>query len=124
MDRKAKARLSPFWRTAQSLPGLFGAVDQTLVTLSHLMATMSSQQLAGPFTAVSINVGVAVANFGAQVSYGGGVWQVSITPPVVSLGIGAAGSKVREAASLREREHRQRLKQASLSGSADRACGT
>jgi RHS repeat-associated protein len=54
----------------------------------------SAQQLAGPFTTVSVNVGIGVANFGMQVSSGGGIWQVSITPPIISFGFGAAGSVI------------------------------
>jgi hypothetical protein len=54
----------------------------------------SAQQLKGPFTSVSVNVGVGIANFGAQVSFGSGILQISITPPIVSAGIGAAGSVV------------------------------
>jgi hypothetical protein len=54
----------------------------------------SSQQVSGPFTTVSINVGYSVANLGIQVSFGSGIWEVSITPPVVSVGIGVSGSVV------------------------------
>lgn len=52
------------------------------------------QQLAGPFTTISINVGVGPANLGVQLSFGGGIFQLSITPPLASAGIGAAGSVV------------------------------
>jgi RHS repeat-associated protein len=54
-----------------------------------------SQQLAGPFTTVSINVGYSVANLGVQLSFGGGIWSLSITPPIASVGFGAAGSVIR-----------------------------
>jgi RHS repeat-associated protein len=52
----------------------------------------SVQQLAGPFTTVSANVGLGLASLGVQVSYGGGIWQASITPPIpwVSAGVGFA----------------------------------
>ena len=53
-----------------------------------------AQQLSGPFTTVSINVGVGVANLGVQLSFGGGIYQLSVTPPLASVGIGAAGSVV------------------------------
>ena len=54
----------------------------------------SVQQLSGPFTTLSVNVGVGVANLGVQVSLGGGIWQFSITPPIASVGIGFAGSVI------------------------------
>lgn len=54
----------------------------------------SANQLRGPFTTVSVNVGVGVANLGVQLSFGGGIWQLSITPPLASVGVGAAGSVV------------------------------
>ncbi|HET7103032.1 MAG TPA: RHS repeat-associated core domain-containing protein [Terracidiphilus sp.] len=53
------------------------------------------QQLGGPFTTVSVNVGVGIANLGVQLSFGGGIWQLGITPPIASVGIGAAGSVIR-----------------------------
>jgi RHS repeat-associated protein len=53
-----------------------------------------AQQLSGPFTTVSINVGIGVANLGVQLSFGGGIYQLSVTPPLASVGIGAAGSVV------------------------------
>jgi hypothetical protein len=64
---------------------------QGLISLTN---AASSQQLTGPFTTVSINVGVGIANLGVQVSFGRGIWQVSVTPPLASVGIGAAGSVV------------------------------
>jgi hypothetical protein len=54
----------------------------------------SAQQLAGPFTTLSVNVGIGIANLGVQFSFGGGIWQFSVTPPLVSAGIGAAASVV------------------------------
>jgi RHS repeat-associated protein len=54
----------------------------------------SVQQLKGPFTTVSVNVGIEIANLGVQVSFGGGLWSVSVTPPIVSFGGGAAASVI------------------------------
>jgi RHS repeat-associated protein len=54
----------------------------------------SVQQLKGPFTTASVNVGVANANLGVQFSFGGGIWQFSITPPIISAGYGLAMSVV------------------------------
>lgn len=60
----------------------------------QLTNAASSQQLRGPFTTLSVNVGLGVANLGIQFSYGGGIWQLSITPPLASVGLGIAGSVV------------------------------
>jgi RHS repeat-associated protein len=75
--------------TVFSLGAYAGAGANVLLTNGA-----SSQQVSGPFTTVSINVGIGVANLGVQVSFGSGIWEVSVTPPVVSVGIGAAGSVV------------------------------
>jgi len=92
--------------TAYAGSHIVGAPAQTSATTFSLGAyagigpnvfvtnAASAQQVAGPFTTVSINVGVGVDNFGAQLSFGGGIWQLSVTPPMISLGIGAAGSVV------------------------------
>ena len=92
--------------TAYAGPHIVGAPTQASSTTFTLGAyagigpnvfvtnAASAQQLAGPFTTVSINVGIGVANFGAQLSFAGGIWELSVTPPMVSLGIGAAGSVV------------------------------
>ena len=53
------------------------------------------KQRGGPLTTGSIKVGVGVANLGVQLSFGGGIWQLGVTPPLASLGIGAAGSVIR-----------------------------
>ena len=54
----------------------------------------SVQQLSGPFTTVSVNVGFEIANIGLQVSFGGGIWSASVTPPIASFGFGAAASVI------------------------------
>jgi hypothetical protein len=54
----------------------------------------SVRSLGGPFTTVSVNVGLGPANFGLQVSFGGGILSVSVTPPVVGVGVGVAGSGI------------------------------
>jgi hypothetical protein len=54
----------------------------------------SVHQLGGPFTTVTINVGIGPGNLGVQFSTGGGIWQVSITPPIISVGWGASFSVV------------------------------
>jgi RHS repeat-associated protein len=54
----------------------------------------SVQQTSGPFTTASFNAGLGIANLGVQISFGGGIWQLSITPPLVSVGFGLAGSVI------------------------------
>lgn len=40
---------------------------------------------------LSQSIGVGVANLGVQLSFGSGIWQLSVTPPLTSVGVGAAG---------------------------------
>ncbi len=54
----------------------------------------SVQQLSGPFTTLSVNVGVRVANLGVQVSFDGGHLAVFYHTPIASVGIGFAGSVI------------------------------
>jgi RHS repeat-associated protein len=54
----------------------------------------SVQQTGGPFTTASFNAGLGIANLGVQISFGGGIWEFSITPPLVSAGVGLAGSVI------------------------------
>jgi hypothetical protein len=54
----------------------------------------SVQQLGGPFTTASFNFGVGLVNIGVQLSFGGGIWQLAVTPPFASVGVGIAGSVV------------------------------
>jgi RHS repeat-associated protein len=50
----------------------------------------SAQQLKGPFTTASINVGAGLLKGSLQLSFGGGVWQLSFGPPVLSAGTPSA----------------------------------
>lgn len=54
----------------------------------------SVQQLSGPFTTYSVNVGFGPAQFSAQLSVGGGIWQASVSPPYAGLTAGASISKI------------------------------
>jgi len=56
----------------------------------------SVQQIRGPFRTATINVGVGPVTGAVQLSWGGGIWEVSITPPIpyVSPGVGVSGSLV------------------------------
>ena len=56
----------------------------------------SVQQLGGPFTTWTLNVGFGPVKGSLQLSYSNGVWELSVGPPVpyVSPGIGGSLSKV------------------------------
>jgi RHS repeat-associated protein len=56
----------------------------------------SVQQLGGPFNTATINVGLGPVTGAVQVSWAGGIWEVSITPPIpyINPGIGVSGSLV------------------------------
>ena len=42
----------------------------------------SVQQLGGPFTTLSLNVGAGPVKGSLQLSYGGGIWSLSVGPPI------------------------------------------
>ncbi len=54
----------------------------------------SVQQLTGLFTTLTLNVGAGPVKFSAQLSFGGGIWQFSVGPPVpyVSFGTPSAST--------------------------------
>jgi hypothetical protein len=56
----------------------------------------SVQQLSGPFTTLSFNLGVGPVKGSLQLSYSNGIYEFSIAPPIpfVSPGIGLSLSKV------------------------------
>ena len=56
----------------------------------------SVQQIGGPFTAWTLNVGFGPVKGSLQLSYGGGIWEVSLGPPVpyAAPGFGGSISKV------------------------------
>jgi hypothetical protein len=92
--------------TAFSLSSVVGSPQQTSSTVFSLGAYAGAGvsfyatnagtvlPLSGPFWTLSINVGYGLANLGVQIFRGNGIWQVSVTPPILSIGIGAAGSVV------------------------------
>lgn len=40
------------------------------------------EQLSGPFNTLTLNIGAGTVKFSAQLSYGNGIWQMSVGPPV------------------------------------------
>lgn len=51
-------------------------------------------QLGGPFTTWSLNVGAGPAKFSLQLSYGGGIWQLSYGPPIPLVSAGTPSISV------------------------------
>jgi hypothetical protein len=51
-------------------------------------------QLGGPFTTLSLNVGAGPAKFSLQLSYGGGIWQLSYGPPIPVVSAGTPSISV------------------------------
>jgi len=74
-----------------SLGAYAGAGPSVTVTNAR-----SIQQLGGPFTTWTLNVGFGPVKGSLQLSYGSGIWELSIGPPVpfVAPGIGGSLSKV------------------------------
>jgi RHS repeat-associated protein len=58
-----------------------------------LTNAQSVQQLGGPFTTDSVDVGVGPLQFGAQLSYCDGIWQLSFSPPFAGLTLGLSVSQ-------------------------------
>lgn len=54
----------------------------------------SVQQLKGPFSTTSFNLGFGPFQFSLNVATGGGVWVASLSPPIVGETFGISGSKI------------------------------
>jgi len=54
----------------------------------------SVQQLSGPFTTYSLNIGVGPAQVSVQLSIGGRIWQLSLSPPLAETTEGLSVSKM------------------------------
>jgi RHS repeat-associated protein len=75
--------------TPQVMGGSISAGGALFVTNAQ-----SAQQLSGPFTTYSLNVGFGPAKVSAQLSVGGGIWQLTLGPPGAGATLGASTSKV------------------------------
>jgi RHS repeat-associated protein len=53
----------------------------------------SVQQLGDTFTTDSLDIGLGPFQIGAQLSYGGGIWQFSVSPPFAGLTAGISSSQ-------------------------------
>lgn len=58
-----------------------------------LTNAQSVQQLGAPFTTDSVDIGIGPIEFGAQLSYGNGVWQFSVSIGPMGLTLGASASQ-------------------------------
>ena len=54
----------------------------------------SAQQLSGPFTNYTINVGYGPAQAAISLALGGGIYQLSFSPPMAGLSAGISGSRI------------------------------
>jgi hypothetical protein len=54
----------------------------------------SVQELSGPFSTLTANVRVGPLQFSLQLSYGNGIYEVSLSPPLLGESLGASGSKL------------------------------
>lgn len=54
----------------------------------------SVQQLSGLFTTWTLNVGFGPISGSLQLSYGSGIWEFSVGPPIAAPGVGGSLSKV------------------------------
>lgn len=52
----------------------------------------SMHSLSGSFSTLSFNIGLGELNFGASLSWSGSIFQLTITAPIVSGGVGVAAS--------------------------------
>jgi hypothetical protein len=59
-----------------------------------LTNAQSAQELTGPFTTDSLDIGVGPFQTGFQLSYGGGIWQFGWSPPFAGLTFGLSYSEV------------------------------
>jgi hypothetical protein len=66
-----------------------GAYAGSGIQIGATNATNVSQ-LNQTTTTVSVNGGEFLNNFGFSVSYGNGIWSVTVSPPIISAGFGAS----------------------------------
>lgn len=65
--------------------GLFGVLTNA----------QSAQQLSGPFTTYSLNVGLGPVSLSANLSVSGKIWELTVSPPGANVGLGASASRLR-----------------------------
>jgi RHS repeat-associated protein len=76
-----------------SAPWVLGASAGGGASL-FLTNAQSVQQLSGPFSTYSLNVGFGPAQFSAQLAVGGGIWQLSVSPPFAGATFGGSASQI------------------------------
>lgn len=79
--------------TQTSSPGVLGVSAGGGFSI-FLTNAVSVQELEGPFSTLTANVGVGPIQFSFQLSYGNGIWDASLSPPLLGESLGASGSKV------------------------------
>ncbi len=78
---------------AQGSPAILGASAGAGVS-GFITNASNVEQLAGPFSTYSLNVGVGPFQFSAQLATGGGVWELGVSPPFGGITFGASASKM------------------------------
>jgi RHS repeat-associated protein len=79
--------------TQTATPGAGGA-SAGLGAYLFLTNAQSVSQLSGPFQTYSVNVGIGIAQISVQLSVGGGIWELGVSPPFAGATAGASASKL------------------------------
>lgn len=87
-----RSRSSPAQPSSTGNAGAFAGIGPSIFFTN----AASVHELEGPFNTIQVNIGGVYGSGGFQLAWGGGVWQltVSLPIPLVSPGLGAAGSWV------------------------------
>ena len=74
-------------------PGVLGLSAAAGFSL-YVTNAQSAQQLAGPFTTYTGIAGFGPVQLGGSLSVGGGIYQLSISPPFAGVALGVSGSRI------------------------------
>jgi hypothetical protein len=77
----------------QSSPGVLGA-SVGGGAFGFVTNAQSVQQLGGPFSSYSLNLGFGSAQFSVNLATGGGIWALSVSPPFAGVTFLGSASKI------------------------------